>query len=93
MKSLYLKNRILNITQSSTLMVNLNPRRRYILIQNKSPTEPIYITFGDDDATVELGIILPPNASYESTLELRSAVRGITESNDADIVIVSDYVY
>ena len=90
MKSLHLKNKSLNISTSSTTIVGINPRRRYILIQNRSLTESIYITFGGDDATVSLGVMLPPTASYESTLELKSEIKGITEANDADIIVVSD---
>lgn len=49
---------------TSEIIVPANPRRAYVLVQNKSATDDMFINFGQK-ATTFNGVIIIPRGNYE----------------------------
>lgn len=63
-------------------------KRQYLLIQNKSDTENLFVAF-DQAATIANGLVIYPNTAYEPPYEVISGVNLITEGLDCDYVIIT----
>lgn len=77
--------------QVSTTTVEVLPEnysRKYLLIQNKSTTDALYVTF-EVDATISNGLRIDPGAAYEPPYEVISRVSLIGEGVGVDYVIVT----
>jgi hypothetical protein len=73
-------------TAVSSEVLPANPRLKYLLIQNRSTTQPLYVMYGAA-ATVTEGILIPAGGSYESNAEIISSVNFI-----CDLTFTADYV-
>jgi hypothetical protein len=74
-------------TDVSAEVLPANPRLRYLLIQNRSTTQPLYIMYGAP-ATVTEGILIEAGGSYESDAEIISSVNVICDSTFSAAYVV-----
>lgn len=66
-----------------------NSKRTYLLIQNKSAANDLYLTFGED-ATVSNGLLIPPGVAYEPPYEVVSSVNLISDSAGTDYLVITN---
>lgn len=74
---------------TSVEALTLNNKRTYLMVQNKSAVNNLYLVFGET-ATVALGILIPPGVAYEPPYEVISAVHLIADNAATDYVIVTN---
>lgn len=84
-----LTNSTLTVTNASQSFSAANADRRYLLIQNNSPTGVIYVTFGAT-STVALGVKIPPGGFYEPNVVPSNSVNIIGDiASNANVVLVA----
>lgn len=66
-----------------------NNKRTYLMVQNKSASNNLYLVFGAD-ATVADGILIPPGVAYEPPYEVISSVNLIADGAGTDYVVVTN---
>lgn len=92
MKTIDPRNHRIELTNTeSRTIVGYAPKRRYLIIQNRSTTDNLYIQFGED-ATVDTGLLVSPLGSYETTLECMCAIHGITLDGDIHAIVITDQI-
>ncbi len=61
-----------SITATSTKVLDANPKRNYLLIQNRG-TDGIYVKFGSAHSGTE-GVVIPAGGNYEPIKPMRDSV-------------------
>lgn len=75
------------VSTTSVKILDYFTNRSYLLVQNKSETAKLYLSFGKA-ATVDNGIMIAPGTAYEPPFEVMSEVHIISDEADTDYVYI-----
>lgn len=79
---------VVTIASSTTLLAAENGRRSSAMIYNTHATNPVYIHFGEDDATTANSIKLAASTLLTIPFACLGEIQGITGSGTIDVLLI-----